>query len=172
MGGAGTTGAELTLELQQKALARMSVTEAEKQDRIELQKKIQQAVIRGTGWEGIPTDMRAQADTPWFQSFLLFDPAKVMPRTKQPILILRGALDAQVSNGQFEKLAALARARKGAAGRAVQASTLAGLNHLLVPAKTGEAEEFVTLTDRNVGRDCLETLATWLKATFAAIGTK
>ncbi len=172
LAGAGTTGAELTLELQQKALARLTISDAQKKDRIELQKRIQQAAITGSGWEGIPADMRNQADTPWFQSFLLFDPAKVMPRTKQPILILRGSLDAQVSAEQSEKLAALARARKGAAGKAVRATTLAGLNHLFVPAKTGEVEEYVTLTDRNVAKECLEALTAWLKSVFTAAGTK
>jgi len=172
IGGAGTTGAELILEQQQHALERMSIPDAEKQAKVELQRKIQKAVVAGSGWEGIPAELRKQADTPWFQSFLLFDPAKVLRRVKQPILILQGGLDTQVSVIQHEKLAALARARKGPAGRAVQANTFAGLNHLLVPATTGEAEEYASLKDRNVSKELLDTLATWLKATFAALEKK
>jgi hypothetical protein len=172
IGGAATAGSQLVLDMQQRALGRMSITDAEKQERIDLQRKIQKAVITGTGWEGIPPDMRKQADTPWFQSFLLFDPAKVMPRTKQPMLILRGALDTQVSAAEHEKLVTLARARKGPAGTAVQAGTLAGLNHILVPATTGEIDEYASLTDRSVGKELPDTLITWLKATFAGLGKK
>ena len=151
IGGAGSTGAQVTLAQQQRALGRMSISDAEKLARVELQQKIQKAVVSGTGWEGVPPAMRKQADTPWFQSFLLFDPAKVVPRTRQPMLILRGALDTQVSMAEHEKLVALARARKDPAGKAVQAATLAGLNHLLVPATTGEVDEYASLGDRTVG---------------------
>jgi pimeloyl-ACP methyl ester carboxylesterase len=172
IGGSGTTGAEFVLDMQQRALARMSIPDADKQKRIDLQRKIQKAVVTGTGWEGVPADMRKQADTPWFQSFLMFDPAKVVPRTKQPMLILRGALDTQVSLAEYEKLVALAGARKGPAGRAVQAGVLAGLNHILVPATTGEVDEYTALTDRHVGKELLDTLIAWLKATFAGLQRK
>jgi fermentation-respiration switch protein FrsA (DUF1100 family) len=167
MGGAGTTGSELILEQQQHALAGMAISDAEKEAKVELQRKIQKAVVAGRGWEGIPAELRKQAETPWFQSFLVFDPARVMPRVTHPVLILHGALDRQVSMAQHDKLVALARARKGAAGRTVQANVFAGVNHLLVPATTGEVEEYTTLKDRNVSRELLETLTAWLKATFA-----
>jgi len=168
MGGVGTTGAQQYLDLQERALARMSISEAEKQERVALQRKIQQAVVKGTGWEGIPPEMRRQADTPWFQSFLLFDPAKVMPRTKQPMLFLRGELDMQVSAECHEQLVALARARKGAAGQAVEVRTLAGLNHTLLPATGGEAEEQASQQDRPVGRELLDALTAWLDARLPA----
>lgn len=172
MGGVGMTGAQQYLDLQERVLARMAISDAEKQERVALQRKIQQAVIAGTGWEGVPPEMRRQADTPWFQSFLLFDPAKVMPRTTQPMLFLRGALDTQVSAECHEKLVALARARKGLAGSAVQAGTLAGLNHILVPATAGQADEQLSFQGRTVGRELLETLITWLKARFAELKLK
>jgi len=165
--GAGTTGSELILDQQRHALEQMPIPDAEKQAKVELQQKIHQAVVAGSGWEGIPGELRKQAETPWFQSFLLFDPAKVMRRVKQPVLILHGALDRQVSMAEHEKLVALARARKDNAGQAVQAQTFAGLNHLLVRATTGEVEEYAALTDRNVSKELLDRLAAWLKATFA-----
>ena len=36
------------------------------------------AVLGGGGWEGIPDTVRNAADTPWFQSFLAFDPLRVI----------------------------------------------------------------------------------------------
>ena len=73
----------------------MKTPDAERQAKIELQKKIQAAVVTEKGWEGIPPELRAQADSTWFRSLLLFDPAKVVPRVKQPILIIQGDLDSR-----------------------------------------------------------------------------
>jgi fermentation-respiration switch protein FrsA (DUF1100 family) len=66
-------------------------------------------VLTGQGWEEIPAALRKQAETPWFRSFLEFDPAKVIPRTRQPILVARGEADPA---HHAEKRAALANARK------------------------------------------------------------
>ena len=111
----GSTGADLILEQQRHQLDLMKVSDAERQEKIDLQQKVQAAVISGKGWEGIPPEVRKQADTPWFRSLLQFDPAKVMPKVKQPILIIQGDLDTQVAPPHAEKLAELARARKNAA---------------------------------------------------------
>ena len=37
-----------------------------------------------TGWEALPEEVRKQADTPFFRSTLLFDPAQ--PRVNAPLL--------------------------------------------------------------------------------------
>ena len=44
-----------------------------------------------------------------------------------------------------------------------------GVNHLLVPAVTGELSEYGSLTDRNVSQDVSSALSGWLTRTFAAI---
>ena len=93
--------------------------------------------------------MRKQADSPWFRSLLLFDPAEVMPRIEQPLLIVQGDLDTQIPPHHAEKLAALARARKKDAG-GVEVVHLPGINHLLVPATTGEVGEYPTLEARTI----------------------
>src|SRR4051812_16438718 len=113
---AGTRGADLILMQQQKVLDELNLPPADREARIELQKKIQAAVISGAGWEGVPEPMRRQADTPWFKSVLTYDPAKVLSKTKQPILILHGDLDPTVSPDEANKLGELAKARKKAEG--------------------------------------------------------
>jgi pimeloyl-ACP methyl ester carboxylesterase len=158
-----TTGAELVLEQQRHALDQMNVPDAERQAKVELQKKIQEAVITGKGWEGIPPDLRKQADSAWFQSLLTFDPAKVVNDVRQPLLIVHGELDRQVPVAHADKLAELAKAGKS---RAVEVITVRGINHLLVPATTGEVSEYGSLTDRNVSKDVTKTIADWLAKTF------
>ena len=56
--------------------------------------------------------MRRQADTPWFKSVLTYDPAQILPKVKQPILIVQGDLDPNVPPAEADRLAELARARK------------------------------------------------------------
>ena len=162
--GLGTTGADLVLEQQQHQLSRMKLTDEERTQKIDLQRKIQQAVLTGKGWEDIPPDIRRAADTPWFRSFLAFDPARVMKDVRQPMLILQGSLDTQVPPHHAEKLGQLARARKK--GGAVQFTTIEGVNHLLVPATTGEFDEYPDLKDKHVGRKVIATIVDWLKATL------
>jgi pimeloyl-ACP methyl ester carboxylesterase len=160
-----TTGAELVLEQQRHTLDQMKLPEEERQAKIELQKKIHAAVGSGKGWEAIPPDVRKQADTPWFQSLLAFDPAKVIKDVEQPILILHPDLDRQVPVAHADKLAELAK--KGDS-RSVEVITVRGVNHLLVPATTGEVSEYGSLPDRNVSRDATKAITDWLTKTFPA----
>lgn len=160
-----TTGAELVLEQQRHALDQMKLPDAERQAKIELQKKIQAAVASGKGWEGIPPEVRKQADTPWFQSLLAFDPARVIKDVEQPILILHPELDRQVPMEHADKLAELA---KKSDSKSVDLISVRGVNHLLVPATTGEISEYGSLADRNVSRDVTKAIADWLVKTFPA----
>jgi fermentation-respiration switch protein FrsA (DUF1100 family) len=63
----------------------------------------------GEGWESVPPNLRKEADTPWMQSFLIFDPAKTIEDVRQPILFVHGALDHQVPPSNAERLVELAR---------------------------------------------------------------
>jgi pimeloyl-ACP methyl ester carboxylesterase len=158
--GAATTGAELILEQQRHVLDRMKASETEAQEKIALQRKIHDAALTGKGWDEVPKEVRAQAETLFFQSFLTFDPAKVMKDIDQPILIVQGALDTQVPPAHAEKLATLARARK----RQVPTDVVIvpDVNHLLVPAKTGEVDEYGSLSDKSVSSTATAAIATWM----------
>jgi pimeloyl-ACP methyl ester carboxylesterase len=157
----GVSGSDLVLAQQQEALARMNIPEQEKQAKIELQKKINAAVISGTGWGALPAEMRQQADTPWFQSFLAFDPAEVMKRVKQPLLVVHAELDREVTAAHAERLTQLGRARKD---RRTDAATVPGVNHLLAAAATGSEAEYPELKEKAVSPAVSNVIAEWLKA--------
>jgi uncharacterized protein len=156
------TGADLMLEQQQDVLKRTQLTEEQKAERVALQKQIHEAVVSGKGWEALPEDIRKQADTPFFRSMLLLDPAQIMPRIKQPILIIQGDLDTQVVPSHGDKLAELARARKKDVGP-VEVVHLPGVNHLLVPAKTGAVQEYERLEAKAISPKVASTIVDWLK---------
>ena len=162
------TGGELILEQQQYLLGKMNLPDAERATRIDLQKRIQAAVLGQGTWDDIPDPLKRQANTPWFQSFLTFTPATVLPKVKQPLLILQGTIDRQVPAHHAERLAELARARKKVPADAVQLVTLDGVNHLLVAAKTGELDEYPSLSGKALDARVATATIDWLAKVMTA----
>ncbi|MBZ5558351.1 MAG: alpha/beta fold hydrolase [Acidobacteriia bacterium] len=162
----GVTGAELILAQQAHALDRLKLSAEERQAKVDLQKKIHEAVLTGKGWDALPKEVvRRQVDNPEFQSILANDPAKVVPEVRQPILIVQGELDTQVEPSNADKLEALAKRRKNAPP--VEMIKLPGINHLLVPATTGEVDEYGSLKDKTVSPAVTQAIATWLTKTLS-----
>jgi fermentation-respiration switch protein FrsA (DUF1100 family) len=159
-----TSGAELALEEQQHALDRLKASPADRAQKIELQKRIQAAVLSGKGWEGVPPELRKQVDTPWTQSVLSFDPARVIEDVRQPMLFVHAELDRQIPVSHVERLVDLAR--KDSKSKSVEVVTIRGVNHLLVPAVTGEPDEYTSLSDLNVSKDVTGAIDAWLTRTL------
>ena len=111
---------------------------------------------------------RMEADTaggPWMRFFRTYDPIPTARRVRQPVLILQGAMDRQVSAGQADTLAAAMRA---GGNRDVTVRVFPHLNHLFLVSPTdGSPSEYASLTDTSVGADVLDTMATWLEARLA-----
>jgi alpha-beta hydrolase superfamily lysophospholipase len=162
---AGTSGAELNIAQVERAVGRAAQSDTQRQETIALQKRIQQAVLSGKGWEGIPPHLRQQADTPWFRSFLAFDPARTMRDVRQSVLVVQGMLDTQVLPGNADRLEQLAQARRRD-DATVEVVRVAGINHLLVPATTGEIEEYGTLPDRHISPEVSRAIADWMNRTL------
>jgi pimeloyl-ACP methyl ester carboxylesterase len=162
----GVTGSELVLAQQRHVLERSQLSAEQKQERIDLQKQINDAVVSGKGLDKLPSSVRRQVDNPEFQSLLTNDPAKVVPKVKQPILIVQGELDTQVEPSNADRLEALAKSRKKDAVSEVV--KVPGVNHLLVPAKTGEVDEYASLKDAHVSPAVTGAIITWLKKTLTA----
>jgi len=162
-----TTGAERVLEQQRHVLERMNIAPAERVAKIELQERVNAAVITGRGWENLPADLRKQADTPWFQSVLTFNPARVIEDVRAPLLFVHGELDDEVPVLHVDRLGELAR--KESRSRSVAVVTVRGINHLLVPAVTGEVSEYPSLKDRNVSADVTNAIREWLAKTFQSV---
>ncbi len=165
----GVSGAELVLAQQRRILDHSSLSPAEKQERIDFQKQINEAVISGRGLDQLPPDVRRQIDDPEFQSLLANDPAKVMPGVKQPLLIVQGALDTQVDPSNADRLEELARKRKGALR--VDVVKIPDVNHLLVSATTGESAEYASLKDRHVSEAVTRAITDWLRKALVGSGT-
>lgn len=163
----GSTGRELVIAQQQHALDLSNDSADVKAAKIQLQQRILAAVISGSGWEGIPPQMQKQADTLWFKSLIEFDPAAAMKKVKQPVLVVHGSKDAVVDPRNADKLETLAAGRKEKSAPATKKVVLPGLNHLLVPAMTGEVSEYVSLPIRTISPDVAKSIANWLGVVLA-----
>jgi dipeptidyl aminopeptidase/acylaminoacyl peptidase len=96
---------------------------------------------------------------PWMKWFLEYDPLPTARRVRQPVLILQGATDRQVTADQAPELAAALRA---GGNRDVTVRVFPGLNHLMVPDPSGMPSGYATLPSGSVDARVLGTLADWL----------
>jgi hypothetical protein len=108
--------------------------------------------------EGDDAEARlAIVTSPWFRTFVTYDPAKDLRKLRMPVLALNGSLDTQVVADQnvpaLEK--ALARNRKAKVQR------LEGLNHLFQHAQTGSPTEYGTI-EETIDPAVLELVATFV----------
>ena len=112
-----------------------------------------------------PADLRKQADTPLFKSWLLFDPAVTIKKVSQPMLVVQGAIDLETPVSHADRLAELASARKVPASHTAKV-IVPGVNHLLVQATTGDPDEYDTLTSRTIAPGIVSALVDWMMTTF------
>ena len=163
----GIVGADVVLAQQKRLLDRTNLTAEEKQAKVDEQKRIHDAVITGKGLELLPPNVRRTVDNPEFQGILLSDPAKLVPPVRQPLLIVQGGIDTQVEPQNADRLEALARKRKGSTP--VEVVKVPDVNHLLVPARTGEVTEYAALPDKHVSSVVTQAIVTWLNKTLSAL---
>lgn len=104
----------------------------------------------------------------WTRAFLTYEPLPTIRKVRQPILILQGALDRQVTAEQASMLEQAARA---AGNKDVTVRVFPNLNHLFLPAKTGAENEYATLGTYLVPDEVLDALSNWLQQKLKA-GTK
>jgi dienelactone hydrolase len=99
----------------------------------------------------------------WTQWFLNYDPLPALRKVQNPILIIQGELDRQVTADNAELLRKTAEA---AGNHAVEVHVLPGMNHLFLPAKTGDEAEYSTITMQELSAEFMNILSSWLVKTL------
>jgi len=99
----------------------------------------------------------------WMRYFMTTDPLVTARRVKQPVLILQGDTDMQVTPEQADTLAAAMR-RVG--NRAVTLRRFPATNHLFLADSSGAPTGYARLTATRVRREVLGTLADWVVRTL------
>lgn len=103
---------------------------------------------------------------PWTRHFRRYDPLLTARRVRQPVLILQGALDRQVTAGQADTLA---QAMRASGNRDVTVHIFPNLNHLFLVAPTdGSPAEYAAIENTGLPAVVLDPLASWLAARLRA----
>jgi fermentation-respiration switch protein FrsA (DUF1100 family) len=111
-----------------------------------------------------PASLRG-LNSPWGRAFLDYDPTTTIRKVRQPILILQGALDQQVTADQARMLEEAARA---GGNKDVTVRVFPNLNHLFLPSKTGAELEYASLETYNLSDEVLQAIADWLQVKLKA----
>jgi len=102
-------------------------------------------------------DSLARTDR-WMRYFMTADPLVTARRVTQPVLVLQGDTDMQVTPEQADTLAAAVR---GAGNRAVTLRRFPATNHLFLADASGSPTGYAALTDTKVRAEVLGALVEW-----------
>jgi dipeptidyl aminopeptidase/acylaminoacyl peptidase len=157
MAGTAKTGAQISTDQLNDVLERQPNMTAEAREQ---QRAQQQEIIHAVTTGGDLSKYPAQVRLPWVKEFWTYDPLTAIRKVHQPILIMQGALDRQVT---AEQAGMLEQAAKSAGNKDVTIQLFPNLNHLFLPAKTGAFSEYSTLEKTVIGDDVLKILGDWLE---------
>jgi dienelactone hydrolase len=162
MAGSGKRGDQISIDQLNDMLERnTSLTEEMKNKQRAAQLETIRAVTTGGDLSKYPEQVRL----PWVKEFWTYDPLPTIRKVRQPILILQGELDRQITAEQAQMLHQAAR---DAGNKDVSLRLFPTLNHLFLPAKTGAFSEYSKLETSIVGDDVLKTLGDWLELKLKA----
>ncbi|HEX6186698.1 MAG TPA: alpha/beta fold hydrolase [Pyrinomonadaceae bacterium] len=160
LAGGGKRGDEISREQLADALERnQTLTAEQKNAERAKQEEIMRAVQTGADLSKYP----AQARLPWVKEFWTYDPLVTIRKVRQPLLILQGALDRQITAEQAD---ILERAARDAGNKNVTKQVFPTLNHLFLPAKTGALDEYSKLETSIIPDDVIKVLGDWLVKTL------
>jgi dienelactone hydrolase len=132
-----------------------ALTETEKAKELAENRKIIRTVLDGGDTSKLPPIFRFK----WTKVFMSYDPLPTIKKVKQPIFIVQGGLDRQVTPDQAEMLE---KAADEAGNKDVMVRMFPNLNHLFLPARTGDESEYDSIETTSLGDDVLKALGDWL----------
>jgi dienelactone hydrolase len=144
MAGPAYTGKRVSLQQNRELLAASSLTPRQ----------------RDSVLATIPAQLDSAGRTnPWLGFWFAHDPLPVARTVRQPVLILQGDTDRQVSPEQADTLAIAVRA---GGNRRVTVRHFPATNHLFLPDSNGAFTRYAALKDTRVRREVLGALAEWM----------
>ena len=156
LAGSGKRGDEISREQLADVLERNKTLTAEQKN---AERARQEEMISAVQSGGDLSKYPAQVRLPWVKEFWTYDPLATIRKVKQPILIMQGGIDRQISAVQADLIE---KAAREGGNQNVTKQVFPNLNHLFLPAKTGAIEEYAKLETSSVGDDVLKTLGDWL----------
>ena len=97
--------------------------------------------------------------SPWFRSFLDYDPVPALQKTLCPVLALNGERDLQVP--PKENLSKIKKALEDGGNKDFRTAELPGLNHLLQHDPTGMPSQYGSIVE-TMAPEALNTISDWI----------
>ena len=124
------------------------------------------AAIAPTAKDSAVKAMMAEFDSttakmPWMQYFLTYDPVPTARKVKQPVFIMQGATDQQVTPDQAP---VLEQAFKAGGNKDVTLKVFKDHNHLFLLDPSGFPGGYTKLTNGKIDGEVMGSLADWLVA--------
>ena len=163
LGAPGVSGDEFVMESLQRALEQSDLDDAQRTVAVERQRRVNEAVLSGEGWDELPEEIRREADNPWFESYLSFDPVDVLEDVRTPLFIMNGDSDTGVPASHAVRLADIARGMNRIP--LVDLTIFDGLNNQLT---TGASPDKVQSTSEQVNAAALRLISEWLSTATEA----
>ena len=155
--GAPPAAADHARDLQAKVMAALMSTPDATGSRAAIDK-----VLAEAGAPPIADRDFAQINSPWYRTYVAYDPAPALRSLRIPVLAVVGGKDVQVTAAQ--NVPALRAALVGDAKATVV--ELPGLNHMLQPASTGGVEEYGKI-ETTIDPGALKLIGDWVVAETA-----
>lgn len=171
MAGPSVSGADALLE-QTRAILTQSGLPAEEVDKEVADTAVMAELLRAGDIDGaqaayqqrladMPEEMRGSSETspitPYYASFVAYDPAPALSALRIPVLAFYGDKDLQVLSAQNEPPARALLAGNPEA----TVHVFAGLNHLMQPATTGSIDEYHSI-ETTIDPQVLTYVTDWL----------
>lgn len=154
---AATAGRTLDLVIRDQIKSfNAASSEAEQAQVLRQQDEIMAKVRAGTA---TAKDLHDQSPPAVLRDAIVRDPIAELRKTTLPLLVLKGAKDAQVFQADFDALEALTKARSGS-----EARLFPGLTHIFT-ATDGPADVGAILEPAHVATEVVDTIAGWVART-------
>jgi uncharacterized protein len=102
-----------------------------------------------------------QVMSPWFRSFVVYDPRPALAKVRCPVLALGGELDVQVPAAENLEEIQAALARGG--NRDATVRPIPGVNHLFQHAAKGTPDEYARI-EETMAPEVLQLIGDWILA--------
>jgi hypothetical protein len=96
----------------------------------------------------------------WIRFFMTYDPATALAKVKCPVLAINGEKDTQVNAA--ENLGRIKEILTKSGNKDFEVKAIAGLNHLLQTANTGDLSEYETIPE-TMSPVAMNIICTWIK---------
>ncbi|MDE6802839.1 MAG: alpha/beta hydrolase [Muribaculaceae bacterium] len=156
----GMTGRWDGEELQRKIMQTLKSPMADFQARIVVTQALNHAYGAMASMAGVKEQINAQVDgllSPWYRSFLRYDPAEDAKSVSVPWLALNGSKDTQVLPGNLQTFKKL--------NPNVTTVELPNLNHLFQTCTTGLPNEYASISE-DFSPTALSVILDWLNERF------